>query len=112
MAEAWSEEGKEPSHHERSDCVLEVKLISLMLKKQFFEHESCINLIMNVTQTVCLLLTRLPIIINSVVRSLCSFTSDRTETPSPSEEPKFRLNCEELLLRLESLLLRPDRPEL
>lgn len=66
---------------------------------------------MNETQTVCLLLARLLIIINSV-RSLCSFTSDRMETPSPSEEPKFRLNGDELLLRLESLLLCPDWPEL
>lgn len=51
--------------------------------------------------------------IDCVVISLCSFTSDCAETPSPSEEAKFRLNCDDLLLLwLESLLLRPNWPEL
>lgn len=68
---------------------------------------------MNVAQAVCLLFTPPLMIINCVVISLCSFTSDCAETPSPSEEAKFRLNCDDLLLLwLESLLLRPNWPEL
>lgn len=59
-----------------------------------------------------IILIMIIILISRVVRSLCSFTSDGTETPSPSEEPKFRLNCDKLLLLLEPLLLGPEWPGL